>query len=44
MENNMDGKCQGCDSYGEVNDIMLCDSCAEKLEEADYPSPPLFEV
>ena len=29
------GKCQACDSYGEVNDIMLCESCAEDLEEAD---------
>lgn len=27
------GKCQGCDDYGEVNDIMLCDDCAEKVEE-----------
>lgn len=26
------GKCQGCDAYGYVNDIMLCDNCAEELE------------
>ena len=31
----MQGKCQGCDSYGEVNDIMLCDACAEELEKED---------
>ena len=31
----VNGKCQGCDSYGEVDDIMLCESCAEELEEAD---------
>lgn len=31
----MQGKCQGCDNYGEVDDIMLCDSCAEDLENAD---------
>lgn len=31
----MQGKCQGCDAYGEVDDIMLCDSCAEELAEQD---------
>lgn len=27
------GKCQGCDSYGEVDDINLCVVCAWKLEK-----------
>lgn len=31
----MEGKCQGCDSYGEVDDIGLCESCAEDLEDED---------
>jgi hypothetical protein len=29
------GKCQSCEEYGEVNDIMLCDDCAEDLEKED---------
>ena len=29
------GKCQGCDEYGEVDDIMLCYECAEDLEKQD---------
>lgn len=29
------GKCQGCDAHGEVDDIMLCDRCAEYLEKSD---------
>ena len=27
------GKCQGCDAYGEVDDINLCDECGDELEE-----------
>lgn len=28
----MDGKCQSCDSYGEVDGNMLCRDCAQQLE------------
>ncbi len=31
----MQGKCQGCEAYGEVDDIMLCDDCGDKLEKED---------
>ena len=31
----MNGKCQSCGAYGEVDDIMLCDDCAEELDEKD---------
>lgn len=31
----MEGKCQGCDEYGEVDDIMLCDSCADELDDTE---------
>jgi hypothetical protein len=27
-----DGQCQACDVYGPVDDMMLCENCAEKLE------------
>lgn len=39
----MQGKCQGCDDYGEVNDIMLCDACAEELEREDGLSDEQIE-
>lgn len=26
------GKCAGCDSYEDLDDIQLCESCAEKVE------------
>ena len=29
---NYDGECQGCDIYGPVDDMSLCDECAGKLE------------
>lgn len=29
----MFGKCQGCDDYCEVDDISLCDSCSEEVEQ-----------
>lgn len=27
-----EGECQGCDSYLPLNDLGLCDECAEKLD------------
>ena len=27
-----DGQCQACDVYGPVNDMLLCETCADKLE------------
>jgi hypothetical protein len=30
--NGYEGKCQACDAYGPVDDLSLCDSCAEKFE------------
>jgi hypothetical protein len=27
-----DGQCQACDIWGRVNDMMLCEDCATKLE------------
>ncbi len=27
-----DGQCQACDCWGRVNDLMLCEDCASKLE------------
>jgi hypothetical protein len=27
-----DGQCQACDMWGRVNDMMLCEDCATKLE------------
>jgi hypothetical protein len=27
-----DGQCQACDVWGRVNDMMLCENCASKLE------------
>lgn len=27
-----EGICQACDAYGSVDDLSLCDSCAEKFE------------
>ena len=27
-----DGQCQACDSWGRVNDLMLCENCAAMLE------------
>ncbi len=27
-----DAQCQACDGYGRVNDLMLCEDCAGKLE------------
>ena len=27
-----DGQCQACDMYGRVNDMMLCESCADMLD------------
>jgi hypothetical protein len=27
-----EGQCQACDCYGRVNDLMLCEDCAAKLE------------
>jgi hypothetical protein len=27
-----DGQCQGCDIYGRVDDLGLCEECASKLE------------
>lgn len=27
-----DGQCVGCDVYGRVNDLGLCEDCADKLE------------
>lgn len=29
----VDGKCQGCDDYGTVDDLGLCDDCGKKVEE-----------
>lgn len=29
---NDDGECQACDIYGPVDDMLLCDKCADKLE------------
>jgi hypothetical protein len=29
---NPDGLCQGCDIYRPVNDIGLCDDCAEQMD------------
>jgi hypothetical protein len=29
---NYDGECQACDIYGPVDDMSLCDECADKLE------------
>ncbi len=27
-----DGQCQACDGYGRVNDLGLCETCADKLD------------
>jgi hypothetical protein len=27
-----DGQCQACDTWGPVNDMVLCENCAAKLE------------
>lgn len=27
-----EGKCQACDSYGKVDDMMLCESCSNRFE------------
>jgi hypothetical protein len=27
-----DGQCQACDGWGRVNDMMLCEDCASKIE------------
>jgi hypothetical protein len=27
-----DGQCQACDMYGRVNDLSLCEDCADKFE------------
>ncbi|MCH8012951.1 MAG: hypothetical protein IIA61_13565 [Candidatus Marinimicrobia bacterium] len=29
---SFEGECQGCDTFGEVNDLSLCDKCASKLD------------
>lgn len=31
----VEGKCQGCGEYGEVDDIGLCESCGYDLEVQD---------
>ena len=28
----IEGKCQACDSYGLVDDVMLCESCSSRFE------------
>jgi hypothetical protein len=27
-----EGQCQGCDLFGRLNDLLLCEDCAAKLE------------
>lgn len=29
------GKCQGCDAYGETDDMSLCEDCYDTLEMED---------
>lgn len=29
---SFEGECQGCDTFGEVNDFGFCDECASKLD------------
>ncbi len=31
----MDGKCCGCDAYGEVDEMSLCDDCSEEVTQSD---------
>ena len=29
---SFEGQCQGCDLFGRLNDLLLCEDCAAKLE------------
>ena len=29
---NFEGQCQGCDLFGRLNDLSLCEDCVAKLE------------
>lgn len=30
-----EGKCQGCDGYGPVDDQSLCEDCAAQVDESN---------